>query len=43
MRIVGSDIPEKGRLEVMYKGEWGAVCDAEWDDEESTAVCRSDG
>ena len=48
--FVGSDIrlrngsrASQGRLEVFYKGEWGAVCDNSFDNKDATVVCRALG
>ena len=44
VRLVGSESPYEGRLEVFYNGFWGTVCDDHFfDDVDATVACRSIG
>ena len=43
VRLVGGSLPNEGRLEVYYNGEWGTICSNGWDDSDSSLVCRQLG
>jgi len=39
MRLAGSELNYKGRLEINYSGYWGTVCDDDFDNLDANVTC----
>ncbi|KAL4229913.1 Scavenger receptor Cys-rich [Mactra antiquata] len=43
LRLVDGNKTSAGRVEILYDGEWGTICDDLFDDVDATVICRELG
>ncbi|XP_077864207.1 scavenger receptor cysteine-rich domain superfamily protein-like, partial [Saccoglossus kowalevskii] len=42
-QFVGGRLPYEGRVDVYHQGQWGTICDTNWDNRDAEVICRELG
>lgn len=40
VRLVGSEYPDRGTIEVLHNGRWGTICDDNFNETNADVICR---
>lgn len=40
VQLAGGDGRSYGRVEIFYRGEWGTICDDQWDNNDAHVICH---
>ncbi|XP_065924939.1 scavenger receptor cysteine-rich domain-containing group B protein [Magallana gigas] len=40
VRLIGSEFPDRGTIEVLHNGRWGTICDDDFDKADGDVICR---